>query len=186
MSEEIVTTETAITPVEDTAALPAVSTKELNVESLELLNQIIAERDEDKARDLTYLFNLNQNKKTMVRMDKLSGLQDDLVDQFVKRIAMRPDEISNKELMDGLRIVQDIIERGQRQVSGVDMPQPMIQVNQQNTSINVGDTDKVSLNRESRERVKNAVLGLLSGLAQPIAVETTFTPVESEDTTDDI
>jgi hypothetical protein len=62
----------------------------------------------------------------------------------------------------------------------------MIQVNQQNTSINVGDTDKVSLNRESRERVKNAVLGLLSSLAQPIAVETTFTPVESEDTTDDI
>ena len=186
MSEEIVTPETALTPVEDTTALPAVSTKELNVESLELLNQIIAERDEDKARDLTYLFNLNQNKKTMVRMDKLSGLQDDLVDQFVKRIAMRPDEISNKELMDGLRIVQDIIERGQRQVSGVDMPQPMIQVNQQNTSINVGDTDKVSLNRESRERVKNAVLGLLSGLAQPIAVETTFIPVESEDTTDDI
>ena len=181
MSEEIVTNETALTPVEESAVIPAVSTKELNTESLELLNQIIVEKDEDKARDLTYLFNLNQNKKTMVRMDKLSGLQDGLVDQFAKRIAMRPDEISNKELMDGLRIVQDIIERGQRQVSGVDMPQPMIQVNQQNTSINVGDTSEVGLNRESRERVKNAVLGLLSGLAQPITVESTFTPVNTEE-----
>lgn len=188
MFDEPVTpeTEVAVVPTEDTAVIPAVSTKELNVESLELLNQIIAERDEDKTRDLTYLFNLNQNKKTLVRMDKLSGLQDDLVDQFAKRIAMRPDEISNKELMDGLKIVQDIIERGQRQVSGVDTPLPMIQVNQQNTSINVGDANgEISLNRESRERVKNAVLGLLNGLAQPTAIETTFTPIDCEDKTDD-
>lgn len=162
-----------------------VDNSDLNKESLSLLNQIIIEKDEDKARDLTYLFNINQNKKTMVRMDKLSGLQDGLVDQFVKRIAERPDEISNKELMDGLRIVQDIIERGQRQVSGVDQPVPMIQVNQQNTSINVGTTEGNELNRESRERVKNAVLGLLNGLAakqQNEPIETKFTEVEPEET----
>lgn len=154
--------ETAITTNQE-ASLPAINNDDLNQESLALLSQIIAENDEAKTRDLTYLFNINQNKKTMVRMDKLSGLQDGLVDQFVKRIAERPDEISNKELMDGLKIVQDIIERGQRQVSGVDQPLPLIQVNQQNTAINVG-TDGTDLNRESRERVKNAVLGLLSGL----------------------
>lgn len=162
--------------------LPAVTNADLNQESLELLTQIIAEKDEDKTRDLTYLFNVNQNKKTMVRMDKLSGLQDGLVDQFVKRIAERPDEISNKELMDGLRIVQDIIERGQRQVSGVDQPMPMIQVNQQNTSINVG-TEGNELNRESRERVKNAVLGLLSGLTAQTPPQTqTYIEVEPEET----
>jgi hypothetical protein len=115
-------------------------------------------------------------------MDKLSGLQDGLVDQFVKRIAERPDEISNKELMDGLRIVQDIIERGQRQVSGVDQPMPMIQVNQQNTSINVG-TEGTELNRESRERVKNAVLGLLNGLATQTPTQPqTYIEVEPEET----
>jgi hypothetical protein len=179
MNEE---TKTEVVESDVSTNLPAVSNKDLNQESLELLTQIIAEKDEDKTRDLTYLFNVNQNKKTMVRMDKLSGLQDGLVDQFVKRIAERPDEISNKELMDGLRIVQDIIERGQRQVSGVDQPMPMIQVNQQNTSINVG-TEGTELNRESRERVKNAVLGLLNGLAaQTTPQPQTYIEVEPEET----
>jgi hypothetical protein len=102
-------TKTDLIESDVSTTLPAISNKDLNQESLEILAQIIEEKDEDKTRDLTYLFNVNQNKKTMVRMDNLSGLQDGLVDQFVKRIAERPDEISNKELMDGLRIVQDII-----------------------------------------------------------------------------
>lgn len=181
MTEE---TKTNSSESDVSTTLPVISNQDLNQESLELLNQIITEKDEDKARDLTYLFNINQNKKTMVRMDKLSGLQDGLVDQFVKRIAERPDEISNKELMDGLRIVQDIIERGQRQVSGVDQSMPMIQVNQQNTSINVG-TEGTELNRESRERVKNAVLGLLSGLAAQTQIPSqTYIEAESEEVED--
>ena len=165
--------------------LPVEAVPDLNQKSIELLNQIIAENDEAKARDLTYLFNVNQNKKTLVRMDKLSGLQDGLVDQFVKRIAERPDEISNKELMDGLKIVQDILERGQRQVSETDQPQPLIQINQQNNSVNVGE-GSTELNRESRERVKNAVLGLLSGLSLQQAPMKTFTEQESEKDSEDL
>ena len=179
---EDVKTDNALLTAADVAPPATVNNANLNQESLVLLNKIIDEQDEDKTRDLTYLFNVNQNKKTMVRMDKLSGLQDELVDQFVKRIANRPDEISNKELMDGLKIIQDIIERGQRQISGADQPQPMIQLNQQNTSINVG-TEGKELNRESRERVKNAVLGLLQGLTAPVspATEPLFVEVEAEE-----
>lgn len=158
---------------------------QLNQESLELLNQLIAENDEQKTRDLTYLFNQNQNKKTLVRIDKLSGLQDNLVDQFVKRIAERPDEISNKELMDGLRIVQDIIERGTRQAAGIDQG-PLIQINQQTNSVNLGG-ESSELNRESRERVKRAVLGLLGQLTDTnnTAIEADAEEIQ-EDTADDI
>lgn len=169
-----------LTPLEtdSQAAVVPYDSSTLNEESLKLLSQIISESDEAKARDLTYLFNINQNKKTMVRMDKLSGLQDNLVDQFVKRIAERPDEISNKELMDGLKIVQDIIERGQRQVSGADEQQPFIQINSQDNSINVGATE---LPRESRDKVKNAVLGLLQKIQQPQVQEATFEDKTEED-----
>lgn len=151
-------------------ALTAVNAEDLNKESLTLINQIIAESDIEKTKDLTHLFNINQNKKTMVRIDKLSGLQDHLVDQFAKRVAERPDEISNKELMDGIRIVQDIIERGQKQVEEVEQT-PLIQFNQQNNSVNIGD-DSTKLSKESRDRVKNAVLSLLSGLNKPVPVDT--------------
>ena len=134
----------------------------LNEESLALIEKIIAESDEQKTRDLTYLFNANQNKKTMVRVNKLSDLLDTITDQALTRFTSRPDEISNKELFDGLKIVQDLIERGQKQVSGVNET-PLITVNQQNNEVNIGGAGS-SLSRDSRERVKSAVLGLLDSL----------------------
>ena len=189
MAEEI---KDSTTP-EETTALTIVNADDLNKESLSLINQIIAESDIEKTKDLTHLFNINQNKKTMIRIDKLSGLQDNLVDQFARRIAERPDEISNKELMDGIKIVQDIIERGQKQVEGVEQT-PLIQFNQQNNSVNLGD-GQTQLNKESRDRVKNAVLSLLSGITkaapaediadeQPIVVDITE-PENTGDETDD-
>ena len=153
----------------ESGALMLVNADDLNQESLTLINQIIAEKDIEKTKDLTHLFNINQNKKTMIRIDKLSGLQDNLVDQFARRISERPDEISNKELMDGIKIVQDIIERGQKQVEGVNQT-PLIQFNQQNNSVNIGENG-TQLNKESRDRVKNAVLALLGGLNKPNPAE---------------
>lgn len=171
MIDEVKNTDSGneLQPSSESGAITLVNADDLNKESLALINQIIAEKDLEKTKDLTHLFNINQNKKTMIRIDKLSGLQDDLVDQFVRRIAERPDEISNKELMDGIKIVQDIIERGQKQVEGVQQT-PLIQFNQQNNSVNIGD-GAPQLSKESRDKVKNAVLSLLSGLNKPTPVE---------------
>lgn len=148
---------------EHSAALATVDSTALSAESLALINQIIAEADVQKTKDLTYLFNINQNKKTMVRMNKLNDLQDDLVEQFAKRISERPDEISNQELMQGLKVVQDMLERGQQQIQEVN-EKPLIQINQQTNTVNVGDGAITELNRESREKVKNAVMTLLRGV----------------------
>lgn len=166
----------------------AAASTALNQESLEILEKLVGEADQEKAKDLTYLFNMNQNKKTMVRMDKLSGLQDNLVDQFVQRIALRPDEISNKELLDGIKIVQDILERGQRQVSEADQA-PLIQINQQTNSLQIGESS-TELDRESRERVKNAVFSLLKNINTPdqqvIDYEDKTETLEEAENTDDI
>lgn len=171
-SDERTSAETGITPLS------------LSGESLALIEKIIAETDEQKVRDLTYLFNANQNKKTMVRVNKLSDLLDTITDQALARFTMRPDEISNKELFDGLKIVQDLIDRGQKQVSGVGET-PLIQVNQQTNEVNIG-TSPTALSRDSRERVKSAVLSLLNGIsAQPIIIEESdVTAIEPEDETE--
>jgi prophage DNA circulation protein len=136
--------------------------RSLNDESKALIEQIIAETDEQKVRDLTHLFNANQNKKTMARVNKLSDLLDTITDQALERFTARPDEISNKELFDGLKTVQDLIERGQKQVAGAGET-PLIQINQQNNEVNVGGSAS-NLNRDSRERVKSAVLSLLDSI----------------------
>ena len=159
-------TETGLVPID---------TIKLNEESAALLGQIIAETDAQKAHDLTHLFNANQNKKTMVRVNKLSDLLDTITDQALARFTARPDEISNKELFDGLKVVQDLIERGQKQVSGAGET-PLIQFNQQNNEVNLGGTSVNNLNRDSRERVKSAVLNLLSSMTN--AAAETQAPVE--------
>ena len=169
--------------VPDTA-LVTTSQVDLNAESLALINQIISETDEQKSRDLTQLFNNNQNKKTMIRVNKLSDLLDTITDQALARFTSRPDEISNKELFDGLKVVQDLIERGQKQVSGAG-EMPLIQVNQQTNEVNIGGAPS-TLSRESRERVKSAVLGLLESITSTSpTVESDniieVTPIESED-----
>lgn len=149
--------------IEDTGTgLILADTLSLNEEAKALIEQIITEKDEQKSRDLTQLFNANQNKKTMVRVNKLSDLLDTITDQALLRFTSRPDEISNKELFDGLKVVQDLIERGQKQVSGAGET-PLIQVNQQNNEVNIGGTSS-NLSRDSRERVKSAVLSLLSSI----------------------
>lgn len=153
---------------------------DLTVESQALIKQIISETDEQKTHDLTQLFNINQNKKTMVRINKLSELLDTITDQALNRFTARPDEISNKELFDGLKIVQDLIERGQKQVSGVGET-PLIQVNQQTNEVNIGNSPG-GLNRDSRERVKSAVLSLLESITdKSTVVETNITNVELDE-----
>lgn len=143
--------------------LVSVDTFPLNKESAALIEQLIAETDERKTKDLIQLFNANQNKKTMIRVNKLSDLLDTITEQALARFTSRPDEISNKELFDGLKIVQDLIERGQKQVSGAGET-PLIQFNQQNNEVNVGGDPISNLNRDSRERVKSAVMSLLTSI----------------------
>ena len=161
-----------------TAALVAVDTSDLNAESLNILNQIIAAEDIDKTKDLTYLFNINQNKKTMVRIDSLSNLQDKLVGLLSNRVTERPDEMSNQEVMQALKVVQDIIERGTKQITGQN-DQPLIQINQQTNSVNVGD-EAAGLNRDSRDKVKRAIMSILDNVKD--ATDTNAEIIEADAT----
>ena len=72
-----------------------------------------------------------------------------------------------------------MIERGQKQVSGVG-DTPLIQFNQQTNEVNIGSST-TTLSRDSRERVKSAVLGLLGDLTaaqEPIIDDSNLVVVE--------
>lgn len=153
--KELVSVEESLTP--------APLTDDLKKESLEILNQIITSTDSAKTKDLTCLFNENQNKKTMLRINKMNDLLDVITDQAMTRFTAKPDEISNKELLDSMKVVSELIDKGSKQINNVETP--LIQINQQNNEVNLGDgTVKGGLSRDSRERVKNTVADLLSSL----------------------
>lgn len=161
---------------EQALVVTEVNTAPLKQEATEILNKLIAETDPDKAKDLTALFNINQNKKTLARTNKMSDLLDILADQAMSRMTEHPDEISNKELFEGMKTIQSLIEHGQDQVN--EQPDTFIQINP--TEVNVVNGD--ALNRDSRERVKNAVLSLLNNLQN---TQTSTTEANFVDKTED-
>ena len=140
-----------------------VDSKALSDESKMLLNQIIKETSVSKVNDLTELFNINQNKKTMARMDKMSDLLDLLTDKLIERVTKRPDELSHKDILDAMKTASDMIDKGNKQINNQENV-PLIQINNQDNSVNV-DTSLGDLKtRESRERVKSAVAAVLQNL----------------------
>ena len=144
----------------------------LNKEALQIIDKVIIEQDPAKTKDLTYLFNANQNKKAMIRVNKLGELLDTMADQALTRFTKKPDEISNQELLQGMKVVQDIIDKGQKQISGVSET-PLIQINQQNNELNIGES-QTTLSKESRDKVKNAVMSLLANIETKEATPADF------------
>jgi hypothetical protein len=151
ISEEISLVPTLETSLTDTSV-------DLSLESKKLIGELTAEKDKQKLQALEQRFNDIQHKKQLARISKLSDVQDMLTNQFYQRISERPDEISNKEMLDGMKVVQDLIEKNQKRSEVPEEIPQLIQINQ--TEVNVGN----SLNRDSRERVKNAVLDILENI----------------------
>jgi hypothetical protein len=149
---------------QETTALQVNSLSEeigmLNEESKQIINQLITETDPAKTKDLTELFNINQTKKTMARIDKLNNVLDNLTDETARRLISKPDQISTKELLDAIKITQDVLERSQKQASGTS-DTPLIQIN---TQTNIKEVKAETMTRESRVKVQNVVNELLRSI----------------------
>ena len=157
--------EASLIPISETSLAEARTN--LSIEAQKLIGELTSEKDKQKVQAIEQQFNEIQRKKQLARISKLSDVQDMLTDQFYLRISQRPDEISNKEMLDGMKTIQDLMEKNQKHADSIEEIPQLIQINQ--TEVNVGN----NLNRDSRERVKNAVLGLLDSInkTQPVADE---------------
>lgn len=134
------------------------SSANLEKDTQALVNDILNEKDPKKVKDLTYLFNIAQTKKSVLRAVNLNNLLDKVNDQMEERLTKRADQFSNKDLLDYMDKMTGALEKVQKQVQDVD-PTPAIQINQQN--INLGDS---GLSRESRQNVMDAVASILKRL----------------------
>ena len=93
---------------------------------------------------------------------------DTITDQAITRFTTRPDQISNKELLDGLKVVSDMIDKGRAQISTETNNTPLIQINQQNNEVTVKET---TLDRASRDRVAQTVMNILNEINKPKVVD---------------
>lgn len=131
----------------------------LSIPQSELETKLIEENDADNLKDIIDLFNLNIKKKDVLRINKLSDIQDKISDQIATRIDKKADEFSNADLLNYLKVVQDIIDRSDTTSETLKIPN--IQINQQN-NLNLGISEHPRLTKESRDKVLNAVQSILS------------------------
>lgn len=118
----------------------------------DLSNKLINESDTDKIKNIVDLFNLNQAKKEILRVDSYNKLVDKLVDQMSLRLDKKADEFSNKDLIDYLKVISDTTDKSKKAFSTIN-DMPAIQINQ----VNIGDNSEKELSRESREKVMAAI-----------------------------
>lgn len=171
------------TKQEEKHELATVDNGALSAESKRILNELIVETDSNKVSDLFYLFNMTQKKKAAIRENKVDELHNLLLDQTIERVMKNPNELSNADLTTLLKTTADLMERNQNQLTQAEEA-PLIQINQQNNEVNMGE--KSGQSRESRERVKNAVMEFLKQLGQGAGGATSQTQQhDAIDATDD-
>lgn len=137
-----------------------------------LSNIVLASNKPELVKQLE-LFNMNQTKKNAARIIKLEDLLDKVEDEVANRFNKRPDNMSNKEVIDYMTAISAQIDRSQKRVdimTGDDaIPISVVgESTENNYNINLG-TD---LNKDNKENVVDAIksiLGLLQGNNTTIA-----------------
>ena len=159
-----------------------ITPQDLNITESEVVNRIInAPTKEDLEREFE-LFNITQSKKNAVRVSKLNKLMDMIEDQVVERFTRRPDQVSNKEVLEYMSVISSQIERAKNNVTTDLSYQPTIQVNQQKTEVNV-NVGNGELDRASKEKVMDAISSLLKQMQNSNASENVVSDI---DITEDI
>lgn len=146
--------------------------KTLDKSTLEIVEQIVNEQDVNQIKDLTNLFNLNQQKKNIVRLVQLNDLMDKVNEEALDRIENSKYDISTKELLDFMKIVQNNIEVSQKNVTEA-TNQPMIQINQQNNF-------DLGLSEESKNKILNTVNAILNLSTDDNVIEADIEEIDEE------
>ena len=144
--------------------IPELNLQPLDEQTKEIAQKILDEENIDKVKDLTALFNLNAQKRNVMRVIKMNGLLDSVTDQIVERFEKKPDNFSNEELLKYMQVTENAIDRANKNLNLVEETPP-IQY-QQNNQVNINIVD--SLDRDSRERVMAYLNNVLSNNASEI------------------
>lgn len=134
------------------------SKENLSIISPDFEDKVLNAGDPNDLKDLTQLFNFNQAKKNLLRLQKLSILNDDVVSKMERRLSERPDDFSNKDLLDYLQVINNVLDKQSKSQDDV-LDKPMITY-QQNNQVNVNIAN--DLTRESRDKITDLISEILN------------------------
>lgn len=142
----------------------------------ELNDRILNETDIEQLDKIKNIFDLNIKKKEILRLSRLSDLQDLTVEEMSNRLQKRSGEFSNQDLIGYFKTIQDTINRSDTSLDNVDTAS--IKVIQNQLNINVNDENQLS--RESKAKVVEAIRSILNKTENVIDVKTTHSEVDDD------
>lgn len=148
MSEEPTVVETALYISND---------QKLKSSSQQLVDKITESSDVDEIKKITQLFNINQTKKELARVNKLNDILDTINDKILDRL--NTEDLRDEDLIKYNNSINQALTRSLNTANTV-QDKPLINLYQENNTINIQNNEPLS--RESRERVLDAVKFLLS------------------------
>lgn len=93
----------------------------------------------------------------MLRANRLSDLQNKVIDNLEIRIDKKPDNFTNKELLDALNVVQQTTDKNVSYINSIN-EKPQIQLVNNNLNVTVESDD---ISKESRDKIVDAVNSLM-------------------------
>ena len=168
---ELVTTEETL-PAELTEEQKEKIKQALKVESEELLVELSKTQDPQKNKDLTYLFQLNNSKKAMLRQNKINELMDNTVDKLTDRVENHSDEIPTDTLIKIATTAQGILDRNTL-IATPNQEQNLIQINKHETTINVNQesSEDKKLTSQQRKNIDSVVSKILGNVLKSSDVQ---------------
>lgn len=145
---------------EKQAVATVVDSGQLDAKASELAQNIIQSKNPDDMDRFVSMFELNQAKKNALRILTLNTLLDKVNDQAVERFNKHPDEVTNKELLDYMDVVQNSIDRAEASLKNANSPSSGITSLHNEVNINMG----TGMDEDSRSRVIDAVTALLANM----------------------
>ena len=144
----------------------------------EISKEIAKAENKNELDSLYDMFKINDTKKNIFRINKLNHLLDKVTDEAMTRFENRPGEMSNKEVIDYMNVIQNQIERSKNTVDSI----KEINAVQVNNTVNVNINNEVStLSRESREKIIDAIKNILTSTSNDTIIDIKSEDVQEED-----
>lgn len=130
----------------------------LDIKTRDIAQKILDEEDVDAVKDLTNLFNLNAQKRNVMRVIKMNDLLDKVTDQVIQRFEKTPANFSNEDLIKYMQVTENAIDRANKNLNLVEETPPIQLMQNNQVNINIAN----GLDRESREKVLSIVEAILN------------------------
>lgn len=143
----------------------------LNTDNVNIAKKILETDTIEDTKNLVALFNLNNQKRNVIRISKMTNLLDTITDQIINRFEKYPNNFSNEDLLKYMQATEASLEKANKNLNQVE-DAPSIQLLQNNElNISINNSKEDVLNNESRLKVLETVKSFLSNLNTTDAIE---------------